>query len=102
MKFGRVKQCKFENGSREKQKFKKWMCPKFKQVFFLNRIKFLNYLKYAKLLASCKSNGPLVLKGTLSALRQFLANKSPLKVMKNAFYFTLTALLLLKIFKFFS
>ena len=42
----------------------------------------------------------LVLKGTLSGLRQFLAAESPLKMMKNAFYFTSKALFVLKIFKF--
>ena len=40
--------------------------------------------------------------GTLSSLRQFLATKSPLKVMKNAFYFKSKALFVLKIFKFLS
>ena len=38
----------------------------------------------------------------LSGLRQFLAFESPLKVMKNAFNFTLKALFVLKIFKFLS
>ena len=42
------------------------------------------------------------LKGTLSGLGQYLTNESPLKVMKNAFYFTLKALFVLKIFKFLS
>ena len=42
------------------------------------------------------------LKGALSGLRQFLATESPLKMMKNAFYFTLKALFVLKIFKFLS
>ena len=32
------------------------------------------------------------LKGALSGLRQFLANESLLKLMKNTFYFTLKAL----------
>ena len=41
-------------------------------------------------------------KGALSGLRQFLAPESPLKMMKNAFYFTLKTLFLLKIFKFLS
>ena len=41
-------------------------------------------------------------KGALSGLRQLLANESPLKLMKNAFYFTLKALFVLKIFKFLS
>ena len=40
------------------------------------------------------------LKGALSGLRKLLANESPLKVMKNVFYFTLKALFFLKIFRF--
>ena len=39
-------------------------------------------------------------KGALSDLRQLLATKSPLKMMKKALYFTLKALFVLKIFKF--
>ena len=42
------------------------------------------------------------LKCALSGLRQFLAAESPFKMMKNAFYFTLKALFVLKIFKFLS
>ena len=42
------------------------------------------------------------LKGALSGLRQLLAMESPLKMMKNAFYFTSKALFVLKIFKFLS
>ena len=34
-------------------------------------------------------NSKSVLKGALSGLRQFLATESPLKIMKNTFYFTL-------------
>ena len=41
-------------------------------------------------------------KGALSGLRQFLTNESPLKMMKNAIYFTLKALFVLKMFKFLS
>ena len=37
-----------------------------------------------------------------SGLKQFLATESPLKMMKNAFYFTANALSILKIFKFLS
>ena len=37
-------------------------------------------------------------KGALSGPRQFLANESSLKMMKNAFYLTLKALYVLKIF----
>ena len=39
-------------------------------------------------------------KGALSGLRQFLATESPLKMMKNAVYFTSKALFVLKIFNF--
>ena len=42
------------------------------------------------------------IKGGLSGLRQFLATESPLKMMKNAFYFTSKALFVLKIFRFMS
>ena len=44
----------------------------------------------------------MYLKGALSGLRQVLTIESPLKMMKNAFYITLNALFILKIFKFFS
>ena len=42
------------------------------------------------------------IKGALSGSRQFLAFKSPLKRMNNAFYFTLKARFVLEIFKFLS
>ena len=42
------------------------------------------------------------IRGALSGLRQFLATESPLKMIKNAFYLTLKALFVLKIFKFLS
>ena len=42
------------------------------------------------------------LKGALEGLRQFLATETPLKMMKNPFYFTSKALFVLKIFKFLS
>ena len=41
-------------------------------------------------------------KGTLSGLGQFMATKSALTMMKNAFNLTLKAILVLKIFKFLS
>ena len=41
-------------------------------------------------------------KGPLSGLKQFLANECPLEMMKNAFYLSLRALLVLKLFKFLS
>ena len=41
-------------------------------------------------------------KGTPSGLRHFWAIESPLKIMKNAFYFSTKALYVLKIIKFLS
>ena len=40
--------------------------------------------------------------GALSGLKQYLATESPLQMMKNAFYFTLEALFVLKTFKSFD
>ena len=52
---------------------------------------------------NCLSTIMLIcIKGALSVLRRFLATESPLKMMKNAFYFTSKALFALKIFKFLS
>ena len=42
------------------------------------------------------------IKGLLLGLRQFLVTKTPLKLMKNAFYFTLNPLFVHKIFNFLS
>ena len=42
-----------------------------------------------------------LLKGALYGLEQFLANENPLKIMKNALYFTLKTFFILKIFQFF-
>ena len=42
------------------------------------------------------------IKGALSGLRQFLAVESPLKMMKNALYFTSKALFIMKIFELLS
>ena len=43
-----------------------------------------------------------IFKSSLLGVRKFLAAESPLKLMKNAFYITLKALFVLKIFKFLS
>ena len=45
---------------------------------------------------------PFPFKGAFYGLRQFFITESPLKMMKKAFYFTLKALFVLKIFKFLS
>ena len=42
------------------------------------------------------------LKGVLSGLREFLATESPLKMIKNAFYFTLNVIFVRKICKYWS
>ena len=60
-----------------------------------------NYAFRFRNISSVYSN-TYVLKGALLSLRQFLATESPLKMMKNTFYFTLKALFVLKIFKFLS
>ena len=43
-----------------------------------------------------------LLKGAIEGLRQFLITENTLKMKKNAIYFTLRALFVLKIFKFLS
>ena len=50
----------------------------------------------------CAKNKCVCFKGALSGVRQFLANESPSKMMKNAFYFTIKTLFVLKVFKFLS
>ena len=71
--------------------------------FFKSRIEFLWHIN-----TSLKSSCAVLLfkkkcwngfKGTLSGMRQFLATEGPLKVMKNAFYFTLEPLFVLQIIK---
>ena len=58
---------------------------------------FHEFKSYLKIFYDC-----VIVKGALSGLRQFLAIESPLKMMKNTFYFTSKALFVLKIFKFLS
>ena len=47
-------------------------------------------------------SSPISFKGSLLGLRQFLSSESPLKTMKNVFYFMLKALFVLEIFSFLS
>ena len=51
---------------------------------------------------SCGTVGLIRFKGALSGLRESLTTESPLKIMKNAFYFTLKLIFALKIFWFLS
>ena len=57
---------------------------------------------YSILVNKCTGSNCYDIKGTLSSLRKFFATESPLKMMKNAFYFTSKSLFVLKIFKFLS
>ena len=71
-------------------------CHNSKVIKFLTRLKVgLSYLCKHKFKHSFKDT----LKSALSGLRQFLANESPLKMIKIAFRFTLKALFILKIFE---
>ena len=60
---------------------------------------FLQMSQYSQ---DIKKHIPVSVKGAILGLRQFLATESSLKMMKNAFYFTLKALFVLKVFKFLS
>ena len=78
----------------------------FKKCFVSQRIKELNIPWSSSFFVISFVTPPinfsLLFKGALSGLMQFLATESPLKIMKNAFYFNSKALFLLKIFKFSS
>ena len=67
----------------------------------LERFWNCDYSLKQKVVCICAEKN-FTLKGALSGLRQFLATDSPLKMMKNAFYFTSRSLSILKIFKFLS
>ena len=62
----------------------------------VHNFKFINDKTFLALIY----NGRI--KGALSGLREFLAAESPLKMMKNDFYFTSKTLFVLRIFKFLS
>ena len=75
----------------------------FRCDFQIPRVKICQNTNF-QLTSSCESiDIPIKdIKGTLSGLRQFFVTERPLKMMKIAFYFTLKALFVLKIFKFLS
>ena len=64
-------------------------------------IKWQPFIIFAKLHKSSLVTTYMV-KVAVSGLRQLLATESPWKMMKNAFYFILKALFVLKIFKILS
>ena len=83
----------------------------FKTVVFLCSFNHFIFFIYITLLifiyTDCKNLLKAIVilflfKGALSLLRKILAAKIPLKITENAFYFTLTAFFVLKIFKFLS
>ena len=84
-----------ENPDRKKKKKKKKSVAK---IIFVK----MKILAIVVLLTMTRNIVEYIFKGTLSDLRQFLTNEIPLKMMKNAFYFTLKALFILKIFKILS
>ena len=84
-----------ENPDRKKKKKKKKIVAK---IIFVK----MKILAIVVLLTMTRNIAEYIFKGTLSDLRQFLTNEIPLKMMKNAFYFTLKALFILKIFKILS
>ena len=61
-----------------------------------------NLLNRFRSLMTLRVFSKVSLKGAISGLKQVLANENPSKMMKNAFYFTLKALFVLKIFTFLS
>ena len=63
----------------------------------LDRVKCITIFKYIKKIFELN-----IFKGRLYGPRQFLITESLLKMIKNAFYFTLKALFVLKIFKLLS
>ena len=73
-------------------------------VYFITHIRI--FLLYLYLCVQRAFGHPFadtnMLKGPLSGLKQFLVTESPLKIMKNAFYFILKALFVLKIDMFLS
>ena len=79
---------------------RKFMCESFSREGILlskNCIKLMRLKVYKEVFLL-----HFLFKVALSGLRQFLATERPLKMMKNVFYFTSKAILVLKIFKFLS
>ena len=74
-----------------------WFLVVFSYSYFFNWFLFIAEVRW--IIPDAIMMG---VKGTLSGLRQFLAAESPLKLMKNALYFTSKYVFVLKIFKFMS
>ena len=60
------------------------------------------WFQYLLMCSHCISCQWIHFKSALLDLRQFLSTENPLKITKNAFYFTLKVIFLHKIFRFFS
>ena len=87
----------YESKSLNEYKFKK---PKFYLRYVDDILAAFEKEQDSTIFLKFLNNKHPNIKGTISGLRQFLATESPLKTMKNAFYFTSKALFVLKIFKF--
>ena len=75
-----------------------WYKNEMQSIEIRNAVFFLCdefYQKGIKAIVLLKLLLKAVIKGALSGLRQFLANESPLNMMKSPFYFTLKALFVL-------
>ena len=77
------------------QKVKFWKGRKFGSITVSEQY-FINWKLLPKSMSLFTKS---MLKGALSGLRQVLATESPLKMIKNTFYFISKALFVLKIFK---
>ena len=73
-----------------------------KLYIFLNKSDIIHNLQLELRQQYCNIVNISCLKGELSGLRQFRATESPLKMMKNTFYFTSKGLFVLKVFQFLS
>ena len=73
---------------------------KMKPLTTVTTLFYLTTIKIKSLTTLTTLSYFTTIKSAFSSLRQFLATKSPLRMMKNAFYFTSKALSFFKIFKF--
>ena len=77
--------------------------PRYSEIWrsFHNIIKYIKHaIRTWKVLTNSVTAAWAKFKGTLLGPRKFLETESPLKMMENAFYFTLKALFVLKTFMF--
>ena len=81
---------------------KSWNDVKWESAWWKQNVKEVTFIALREFPLCNTRRKDVFFKGTFSGLREFLSTESPLKMMKNAFYFTLKALFVLKIFNFLS